>query len=336
LATIAVAAVGGFFFLSGFTIRMLSDGRVFDLRRYGIDRLSRLWSVALPALALTAVLDFATYRIAPGYYMAHWADVADHIPFRLGVSALFGNELWGQDVAPLSNAAYWSLSYEAWFYVLYGLALARRPLLALVAVVIAGPNILFLLPLWLAGALGLELLTRADTSRKLAIFAAGCVALAAVLAAGLVVEHGPIQQGFAVIKNAYFGLFGIEPMRVNLLIITSGIFIGLLMLATLSTAKILTARGISVTPGVVRVARRVGDFTFPLYLLHIPLFGFCRALGFYDPHSAWQKVLVFAGVCGVIFIAAPAATTVKLWLRAGLSRLVLRQPARVPAADAAR
>ncbi len=42
LTPMAFAAVGGFFVLSGFTIRMLNPTGSFALTRYGIDRISRL------------------------------------------------------------------------------------------------------------------------------------------------------------------------------------------------------------------------------------------------------------------------------------------------------
>src|SRR6478609_5001320 len=58
----AIAAVGGFFVLSGYTIRLLTPAeQSFSGVNFFVERLSRLWSVALPALLLTVVLDLISY-----------------------------------------------------------------------------------------------------------------------------------------------------------------------------------------------------------------------------------------------------------------------------------
>ena len=50
------AAVIVFFVLSGFVIAYVTDGRDRTLADYALNRLSRLWSVALPALGFGMVL----------------------------------------------------------------------------------------------------------------------------------------------------------------------------------------------------------------------------------------------------------------------------------------
>jgi peptidoglycan/LPS O-acetylase OafA/YrhL len=59
--------------------------------------------------------------------------------------------------SPGSNAPFWSLAYEVWYYILFGLWLfvpgqRRRALLLFLGAVVAGPKILLLLPVWLFGA----------------------------------------------------------------------------------------------------------------------------------------------------------------------------------------
>ncbi len=68
---------------------------------------------------------------------------------------LFLNEIWIFDIVPGSNGPFWSISYEFWYYALFGAAIyfrrsQRLVLIALVALV-AGPNILVALPVWLIG-----------------------------------------------------------------------------------------------------------------------------------------------------------------------------------------
>ncbi len=71
------------------------------------------------------------------------------------LSALFLGESWTLRVLPGFKVPYWSLNYEAGYYVLFAGAmfLRGRPRIAVVigAALLAGPRILFLLPVWLMG-----------------------------------------------------------------------------------------------------------------------------------------------------------------------------------------
>ena len=51
------ASVLAFFVLSGFVIAWVSQGKEANLQEYALSRTSRLYSVIIPALILTAVLD---------------------------------------------------------------------------------------------------------------------------------------------------------------------------------------------------------------------------------------------------------------------------------------
>src|SRR5207247_1357633 len=58
--------------------------------------------------------------------------------------------------SPPTNLPFWSLSYEFWYYVAFGVATLIRParlrnLMVLVVLLIAGPAILLLMPCWLVG-----------------------------------------------------------------------------------------------------------------------------------------------------------------------------------------
>ncbi|MEO6910356.1 MAG: acyltransferase family protein [Edaphobacter sp.] len=53
---LALDGVAIFFVLSGFVIRLVTTARVVDARDYVIDRASRIYSVVLPAIALTLLV----------------------------------------------------------------------------------------------------------------------------------------------------------------------------------------------------------------------------------------------------------------------------------------
>ncbi|MFT3719910.1 acyltransferase family protein [Pseudorhodoferax sp.] len=146
------AAVIVFFVLSGYVVAYAATQRENGPRDYVLNRLSRLWSVALPALLLTACLDKIGSTLKPELYSAQslgdpWVALAS--------AALFLGQIWFLDITPLSNEPFWSLPYEFWFYALFGAILhlrGRQRVWAAVGVaLVAGPKILVYLPIWWFG-----------------------------------------------------------------------------------------------------------------------------------------------------------------------------------------
>ena len=145
-----------FFVLSGFVIAYVADGKEISGRDYAVSRLARLYSVALPAVGLTMVLDYFGSSVNYGLYDGWWFE-ADNPLWRISANLLFVNELWFSQVRLFSNGPFWSLGYEFWYYVIFGAAFyleGRARLIAVgAAMLIAGPKILLLFPVWLLGAL---------------------------------------------------------------------------------------------------------------------------------------------------------------------------------------
>jgi peptidoglycan/LPS O-acetylase OafA/YrhL len=308
ITRLAVGAVGGFFVLSGFTIRLITAGGSFRLDDYFVKRLARLWSVMLPALLATVLLDSISAHIDPGFYLANW-----HQPFPLlGLlaNAIFITQNWGMDLAPLSNGPFWSIGYEAWFYALYGLALARKPAWAAGAAILAGPNIWFLAALWLLGVGIYELVARADTrARRLALL--GVALLLWMLDVSvLATQWEYVHRGYDHVLHAYFGFFHVGVARVGMgfSLIAGAVTFALSMLALLAAIDLVRPR---IPERVMRAARALGEFTFPLYLLHFPLFVLCASVGFYDRHSWVEKVAIFAAVGLVISSVVPLTERLK-------------------------
>ena len=123
LGKAAHAAVVVFFVISGYVIAFTAARRDAGPRHYAVARLSRLYSVLLPALLITAVIEMvgvaSNPAVAARYVHAYsWA--------RYGLSAVFGNESGWWSAAPPINSPLWSLSYEFWYYTLFGLWMYRR------------------------------------------------------------------------------------------------------------------------------------------------------------------------------------------------------------------
>jgi peptidoglycan/LPS O-acetylase OafA/YrhL len=152
IADLGRESVIAFFVLSGFVIAYSAEHRNPTLRDYARARCARLYSVVLPVLLLAFVLAGLAEHLGvqdTGAYQLHkpWL----YIPFHL----LFLGELWGFVEAPPWLLPYWSLNYEAWYYVLFGAVfyLKGRMRLILGAAIFAlmGPRLWLLLPLWISG-----------------------------------------------------------------------------------------------------------------------------------------------------------------------------------------
>jgi len=146
-------AVIVFFVLSGYLISHSAHRNGMTLRRFALDRSVRLCAVIIPSLLLTAAVSWAAPRFSP-----HWASgflSEPWQPVRYLLNGLNCQQLWFLCVAPGVNWAFWSLGYEAWFYVLLALVVflrGRRRVAALsLALLVVGPKILLLLPAWLFG-----------------------------------------------------------------------------------------------------------------------------------------------------------------------------------------
>ncbi|WP_129779400.1 acyltransferase family protein [Peristeroidobacter soli] len=119
-------AVMVFFVMSGWLVggkvlkQVLEHGEL-DLGRYYLDRLSRLWIVLLPALALTYLLDDMGSAMAAGQEI-YVSFEPNRTPAALACNAFFLQMVRCHELG--SNVALWSLANEFWYYVLWPLLLA--------------------------------------------------------------------------------------------------------------------------------------------------------------------------------------------------------------------
>ena len=80
-----------FFVLSGFVITYVTDTKENTWTSYWASRLSRVYSVAMPAIVLTLVLDTFGRNLFPALYASY---PYDQSLARLRGSFLFANEVW--------------------------------------------------------------------------------------------------------------------------------------------------------------------------------------------------------------------------------------------------
>lgn len=172
LSAVGHQAVVVFFVLSGFwvggsVVRKARQGS-FSWNSYLADRATRLWTVLLPALALTLLLD-TTGRHFFGHMTAYAGDpryggvALDQRP--IDALTFLGNALFlGGIRVPTfgSNTALWSLGFEFWMYIIAAIVLLvffvrgrARLVLVVVAIctaLLVGERVLVYVPIWLFGA----------------------------------------------------------------------------------------------------------------------------------------------------------------------------------------
>jgi peptidoglycan/LPS O-acetylase OafA/YrhL len=184
LAKFGHPAVIVFFVLSGFLVGSSGirsvEKRAWSLPRYLFHRVLRLEIVLLPALLLGLLWDRLGIHVfhASGLYDGGWHLLVRQTPVNLSWRTLLGNVAFVQDIlVPTfgTNAALWSLSYEFWYYVLFGLLVTAClrttrlwlrlvvALLILAVVWFTGFGIMFLAPLWFLG-LGIYMLPQLPLS----------------------------------------------------------------------------------------------------------------------------------------------------------------------------
>lgn len=267
-------AVMVFFVLSGFVIAYTTDVKDKSLRDYSLNRLSRLYSVLLPAIVLSFLLDKIGSTInSYSYFMNH-----ENMPFIRMLSAIFfTSESWFLHIHLFNDSAYWSLPYEFWYYVMFGCIIyftgTTRIVLLAIAALIAGPKILLLAPIWAIGAATYYL------SRRVAFgsivswpFFLVSLGIVVVLAGqpSFSANHAIWPVGFAVTDYA----------------------LGIAIAANLLSATQLDFR----FGRAGRLIRWAAGFTFSLYLYHLPLLHFAAAVA----PTGLPIVLRWAGM--VVFV----------------------------------
>lgn len=307
-------AVDVFFVLSGFVIAYVTDQRERSVHDYMISRAVRIYSVALPALLVTFALD-AVGRVAhPDLYAAWWG-YSWHGRLEQFLSGVFFlNQLWFNNVAPGSDLPYWSLGYEVWYYAVFGVAVFApakwRAAAVLVVLVLIGPKLISLFPIWLVGVLCYYICTRITISRLI-----GALLYVSASAAWIIYEGWVWLNGNLTTHNAV-----IYEFTHNRLILDSYIVGGLF------AAHLIGFHCISSSLGRILIAwhrpiRWMAGATFTLYLFHLPVAQFLAAETPWPPGSWLTRGLIYFGTLSIVFGIAELTERRKAIWRQGFSIL---------------
>jgi peptidoglycan/LPS O-acetylase OafA/YrhL len=261
-----------FFVLSGYVIAYVTDTKERDWASYTASRLSRVYSVALPTIVLTLLLDWAgrQFLAAPYGYPFDWFVV------RIISSALMTNEVWFISITSFSNVPYWSICYEAWYYVAFGLLvfLPRRKAWAVTGLLalLLGPKVVLLAPVWGLGVLLYHWRRLADISEATGWALAAGTTICIGLYLHFDVEKAAASPFKALVGQHWFEEFAFSRWFVG------DYLLGPLVMLHFAGMRRVAGRLSGLFGAIEKPVRLLASYTFTLYLLHQPLFLFWGAV----------------------------------------------------------
>lgn len=309
------SAVLGFFVLSGFVISYVAATKETDAASYAAARLARLWSVLIPALALTPVFDAIGRMFSPAFY--EWWGIEqdfDHPFFRLAAAAAFLNEIWFWSIAPLSNEPVWSLGFEAWYYALFGAFIfsrgwKRAGLVCLVGLM-AGPKIFLLFPSWLLGVWLYSSREKIKPGRSVGVVLfVACpvliVALKALHAESFLVDvtQRVIDSHFLDIYLKYARAFVWQNL------------VGVLVTAHLAGAMVIADELDLLLAPVARYIRIAAGYTLSIYLLTAPIQMMIAAILHSQPNGPIKTAAVITGAVALAVSIGVFIEPQRYWLK---------------------
>lgn len=313
-----------FFVLSGYVIAYVTSTREKTILRYAAARVARIYSVVLIALLITLAFDNIGLILNPDFYsnqkvMWRPQSIEGYI-----ASIFFVNEYQVfsfSGITPGSNGPYWSLSFEVTYYLIAGLFLFTRKVIALplIAIVLflAGRTIFALLPIWVLGYL-LYFLKPIDLNRKILYLG--------VVVSALLIVIVPYLAPYLPKDNFGFHFsWGRGHFNRNLVLdYLAAVFFAVNMICA---RELLRDFKFSNNKKIEILIRWLGSLTFPLYLIHFP------ALALFSSFSPWGNETVanatFISLLTflVVIIVTPISDILKVQIkkkilvRQGVSRL---------------
>ena len=263
-------AVVLFFVLSGVVIAFSAQHKDATLRAFAFNRLTRVISVALPALVLGFLLDRLGATLFPDFYASAFYNPISLME-QLARGLTFTNEWAGHATRLGSNGPFWSLSYEVGYYALFAVSWylggAIRAVLLLLVALLLGPNILLLMPSWLLGVWVWRCIETGNLpSQAGALLMVGFAPLAYMLALWLDVPETLSSSTFAI-----FGQSGFYALRFSDEFVWNGL-LGICMALHLLGVATLVADD-TTRPQPSAFSWLAGG-SFSLYLVHYPLLQF--------------------------------------------------------------
>lgn len=142
-----------FFVMSGYVIAYTTAAKKHSWQEYFVARAARIYSVAAPIILLATIIGCVGINLSPEKYQDfyQYEKLYFYIPFHF----LFLGEISIFYEKPFLVVPYWSLSYEVWYYVIFGCCFfitgKLRYLIISLLILLVGFRLLLLAPIWYAG-----------------------------------------------------------------------------------------------------------------------------------------------------------------------------------------
>lgn len=322
LAGYSHEAVIIFFVLSGFIIYYSTTSRASSWQQYAVARLSRIYSVAFPAVLVCVGLAL-WLASQPGFNPKLFSNYSEPTLWDVASSLLFINESWLHGKVVPMNHPYWTLCYEVWYYAIFGAFFFGRPRwrwwLVGLAAAVAGPAILLLFPVWVLGA-WLAASGRYDASwpKGWAVFL--FLGSLAVVVAINVAELDAMVQSF--LYNHVPGFWRLDGSQR----FVTDYVIGAALCLHIVAFSSLPASVHQFFERYQGLFASIAGFSFTLYLFHRPMTQLLGA-AFPQPVGAvWQTALI---ACGILLacwtISWGTERQLPRWRR-GFARLIQPRP----------
>ena len=308
-------AVMVFFLLSGFVIAYTTSEKSLSLKQYVVARSARIYSVAIPVV----LLGFLLMAVA-----SQFVDLPATLTYGLRkpylylpLHFLFMGELWNLSETPPWLIQYWSLGYEVWYYVLFGVVVflrgARRALLGALVLLIMGPKLWLLLPVWLAGVCLYRYQQALPITRNAARL--GWLATIALLLA---------YKCFAVditLRALGSQLWPFPGLRLG----SADRYLADYLVCVLIYLNFLLARQCDFAglQALDKPIRALAAYTFTLYLVHGPVMGLWGLFYRHDTSSALDLFLLSAAIALATWLVGLFTEQRKAWFKDGLDSMFL-------------
>lgn len=283
-------AVMVFFVLSGYVIASVAKHKENTASEYMLSRFARLWSVVVPAVFITLLLDYVGSRIDYSVYAGPQFRPDDPL-FRIFSNLFFVQELWFTSVRPFSNGPFWSIGYEFWYYVAFAALMYVKShwkwFGLAVCALFAGPKIMILFPIWLFGVLAYEWSQNKKPSERL-----GWLFLLAPIALYILYRNFELNS---YLLQRTFEFLGEDFTNKELSFsreFLGNYVVGILIAIHFYGFSIVSNRFSDALSTVGKPIRFLAGYTFSLYLFHYPLLQFSAAIIHNDPNNIWHQAFV--------------------------------------------
>lgn len=301
-----------FFVLSGLSIGSAARRPGVRLGSYALARATRILPVAVFAVALGSLAYYLRHDASPigldaPWQALNWQSVVIPLLF-------LSEQPWG--VTPVWNLPWWSLSYEVWYYALLGaLVFLRGPHrigVAVLLAVLAGPQILLLMPVWL---MGVALAWFPQVARVRPVVALQLLTGAGAMAAMTVLVGTPALHWVEVHTPV--------PLINSQNIVGDHLFGAAAALALAGVRPFLQPLA-GVVGRIAPALRWMAGMSFTLYLFHGPMLNTMGSFGLVGFSNPVHSLLAMAGLLAACALCAELCERrtplLRRWIERGLAR----------------